>query len=612
MKDFQDFCSKVPTTPGVYKFSDSNKKVLYVGKAKNLRKRLLQYTRANQPDPKIPVLVSLIATIDYTVVQSELEALILEQQLIKRFRPRFNVRLRDDKQYCYVRVIFEEEYPRITVTRDLSAKQGYYLGPYVRSNDLFATIKLLRKTYQFRQCSHQLFAHCSKALRPCLDYHIKLCSAPCVGYITASEYGDQLQKAVMILRGERQQLARELRKQMQSASQKQLYERATILRNQLHALESVMEKQRIISSNKQDFDVLGFARAGEEAVVTLWNIREGAVRDVLHSQLEVPLLEPDVAIVEQFLLHHYQSVPILPKTIILPTVSLPLVTMKAWLEQRPNFKDKQKLPIFTTPQHGERLRILEMVMKDAEAYLLRIKQENKKNGQSLLEELQTVLQMQWYPSRIECYDISHLGGTNTVGSMVVFVNGTARNELYRRFSLKSVAGGDDYAALQEVLSRRICKLQEGTDDASFGQKPDLIIIDGGKGQLKAVSATIQEIPGILVASLAKRFEEVFISSSKYPISLSKNNPVSLLLQRIRDEAHRFANAYQQKKRSETLQSSFLSVPGIGKKTIEILRKTYGSLLNCKEVPEQELAQLIGVKRAKLLLNFYKGSHHGNL
>jgi excinuclease ABC subunit C len=601
MKDFQNFCLRVPTSPGVYKFLDGNKKVLYVGKAKNLRKRLQSYTRVTQVDPKIPVLVSLASSIDYTIVQTELEALVLEQQLIKRFRPRFNVRLRDDKQYCYVRVTFEDTFPRITMTRDISEKKGFFLGPYVRSTDLFATLKLLRKTYQFRQCTNKLFSRCSKSNRPCLDYHIKLCSAPCVGYCTASEYKEQLHKTIMILKGERQQLATQLRKNMLEASNEQQYEKATVLRNQLHALEGVMEKQRIISTTKQDFDVVGFARSGEEAVITLWNIREGAVRDVLHFQLDVPLLESDATLIEQFLLQQYQSMPLLPKTIVIPPISLSLQTLQTWFVQRTYTEKNAVLPDFVTPKQGERYKIFEMVMKDAEAYLVRIKQESGKPEKHLLEELQTVLQMQTFPSRIECYDISHLGGTNTVGSMIVFINGVAKKTMYRRFSLKTVSGGDDFAALQEVLTRRIAKIQEHSADISFGQTPDLIVIDGGKGQLKSVQEVISTVPSITLISLAKKFEEVFTPASTIPIHLSNSSPVSFLLQRIRDEAHRFANTYQQQKRSMSLQSSFLTIPGIGIKSLTVLRKTYGSLMHYNDIPEKDLITLLGAKKTRLLL-----------
>lgn len=555
MHSLQEKIKHVPTSPGVYWFKNKAGIVIYIGKAINLKKRIQSYFRAqSHPTQKIYYLQQQTHTLEYLVVNNEVEALLLEQNLIKQHKPKFNIDLKDDKKYIYLRLTEEEPFPRIFTTRNLQTKKTTYLGPYTSVKNLQTSLQLARKIFKFRTCNPTLFSIASKRQRPCLDYHLHLCWAPCVGKISLHQYQESIAQSKRFLMGSQNNVLRSLQKNMYLLSKEQQFEQAAALRDMIQALKTLVEKQPVILKNKQNCDVFGLAIGKEISLGNIYIVREGKLIDRKSVQLLNTSNELPETILKNLLIQYYSKAFELPSTILIPFTLTQHHVLETWLEKKKSAK-KNTIHLHT-PQRGPYKKLLCLAEKDSQEQLALAEREWQRQAiqnEKTLIQLQKVLYLPTKPERIEAYDISHFGGTHTVGSMVVFEHGKPHKNLYRKFAIKQDTAADDYAALREMLSRRLAHLRKKEQDPAFARKPDLILIDGGKGQLNAVKELIQTTSTatapIGLASLAKREEEIFLTGKPSPIRLPKNSPVLFLLQHIRDEAHRFALSFQRRKRS---------------------------------------------------------------
>lgn len=544
--------TQVPQEPGVYLLKDKKGKIIYIGKSINLRKRLSFYMHSKKDDlGKTLELKKYLNDLEYILVRNETEAFILEQNLIKKHRPKYNIKLRDDKKYVYVRITREEEYPRIFPTRNLSIKKTSYLGPYVSAKNIQTTLRILRKIFKYRTCNSTLFQISTKRQRPCLDYHIKLCSAPCVGFVSKEKYQKNILQCLRFLNGFSDSLIQELKQKMHKYSLAEQYEQAALIRDTLKALEDVVTKQHVVLKRKENLDVFALAIGKEIAVGELLVVREGKLLDSKQFVLEQVSGEEKEGILKELILQYYQKSFDLPDKIILPFSVGANKNIAECLKQ--NFKEEQKTVLLEIPRKGAKKKLVTLALKNANAQLRDSeffwRQKQLKALEALIM-LKKELGLKVMPQRIECYDVSHLGGTHTVGAMVVFEQGKPKKNHYRRFIIKSKTNADDCAALREMLLRRLKRLNALEKDDAFKEKPDLMLIDGGKGQLFAILEIIKKfkMQNIYLVALAKKEEKIFLPRKKNAISLPRESQALFLLQRIRDEAHRFALNLQRKKR----------------------------------------------------------------
>jgi excinuclease ABC subunit C len=593
----------LPSKPGVYMFRDAEEKVLYVGKARNLRKRVRSYFRsAKSLTRKSLLLVNRIASLDYIVTDNEVEALILENNLIKKYRPRYNVRLRDDKQYPYIKVT-DEKWPRVLVVREIEDDGGDYYGPYTNATAMRATLRTLRRVFPYRTCSNRRL---EREGRPCLYYHIGRCLGPCDDRCDEEEYVQLIQELERFLQGRTDELMKRLKQQMREASEALAFEEAAEYRDRLQALESVLERQKIVSAQLQDQDVIGFARRDDEASVVVLFVREGKLVGREHFMLTGAAELPDEELMAAFLKQYYTDAALVPQYLLLQVAVAEEATIQEWLSGL-----RGKKAYLRVPQRGEKRRLVELAHENAEELLggeVLKRKHRYEQGESAVEELQSYLQLPEPPQRMECYDISNLQGTDSVGSMVVFVDGRPDKSEYRRFKLRTVEGSDDFASLQEVLYRRFKRgLQEREElsekghaaaaEAKFAQFPDLIVIDGGKGQLSAALEVLEtlNLDHIPVFGLAKREEELFAPERSEPLAVPRDSDALQLLQRLRDEAHRFAVKYHRKLRQKrSIKSELDDIRGIGEKRRVALLKHFGSLDNIRSASVEELAAVPGM------------------
>src|SRR5918999_1338657 len=557
--------SHLPTSPGVYIFEDADEKVIYVGKAKNIRSRVANYfTRSGDGRPKIAELRERVRQIDFIATGSETEALVLEANLIKRHRPRFNASLRDDKSYPYVVVTLGDEYPRVFATRSSHDPRHRYFGPFPSASAVHATLDVLNKTFPFRKCRGPEPGRRSGV--PCLNYHIGRSVAPCIGAVTKEEYDGIINDVIAFLEGRVDDLIRERESAMREASEAMDFERAAKLRDEISALQHVRDRQQATIASEDSFDALGAHAEGESACVQIFAVRDGQIvnRDsfLLDNYGEASAESVALSFIPQ-----YYGTAAVPREVLVQSEEPEeeLVTLAEHLSELRGTRVELRRPL-----RGDKRRILEMAVRNAGLGLEheRVLEEARRNKvASTLDALREELALPKIPVRIECYDISNTMGTNSVASMVVFQGGRPAKGEYRRFRIRTVEGADDPASMAEVIRRRLERLK--ANDEKFPE-PDLIVLDGGKGQLSAVLPVFAELgvgsdlPDIPVRSLAKRDEEVFQPGRPEPVLLERNSPELHLLQRVRDEAHRFANTYHRELRGRFMTASVLDeLPGVG-------------------------------------------------
>ncbi len=599
--------AKLPTRPGVYLLKDDRGRVLYVGKAQSLRSRVRQYwqqSRAAQP-LRIESAMDRVVDVEYTVTDTVSEALLLEATLIKRHQPRFNVRLKDDKSYPYIKVTLGDDFPRIERTRKLPKDGSRYFGPYASASSVDEAMNLIRRLFPFRTCTIDIKEGKRALPRPCLLYHIKRCQGPCIEAIPKEEYRADIEQVMNFLEGRQELVARRLRQEMGSASERMDYERAADLRDKLRAVERTMESQKMAAFARTELDVLGFARQGNGAAVQLFAIREGTTvaRDIF--LLENVGSSPDEEALSAFIKQYYAATESIPARVLVPLKLPDADELTAFLAVR-----RGRRASLAVPQRGEGRALMSLAARNAAETLAR---EQAKwladEGKTLaaLEELGAALGLAALPMRIECYDISTIQGTNTVGSMVVFEEGRPRSGEYRRFRVRTtaVAPGrpDDYASHREVLRRRFhraLEAEEGVAEELRWRLPDLVVIDGGLGQANAARGVLDELGlhDLPVIGLAKEREEVFLPGVSQPLVLPASSQALYLLQRLRDEAHRFAVTYHRKLRAKSQTRSVLDeVPGVGPTRKRALLRVFGSTRQMRSATLDEIAAVPGISRS---------------
>jgi excinuclease ABC subunit C len=576
----------LPTSPGVYLFKDAEGNILYVGKAANLRHRVSSYFGAGQKlTPKLQRMVSKVNDLDYFVTTSEQEALILELNLIKRHHPRYNVRLKDDKTFPYLKIDLSEDWPRVHITRRLEENGGRYFGPFASAKSVRQTLKLIKGIFPFRSCSKPITG---TDTRPCLEYHIGNCLAPCIGVVSREEYAEVIKQVILFLEGKQERVAQELKSKMNQAAEALDFEKAARLRDQIQAVERVVEGQRIAATVKGEQDVIAFAGNKDQAYVQVFFIRSGKLIGRESFLLQGTRYEEPSQIMTSFIKQFYASSPHIPPLLLLQHPVEDMAMLQDWLQGKRGGRVKIQVP-----RRGNKRQLVNIVAENAQQGLeqLKIKQLASPIALSAaLEEIKQELQLPRLPSRIEGYDISDIQGAAAVGSMVVFDKGKPKPAHYRRFRIKTVSGVDDYAMLQEVLRRRF-KRAGGASD-TWAILPDLVLIDGGKGQLNAARAAMREMGAgsVPTASLAKENEEIFVPQKTEPIILPRSSPGLQLLQRLRDEAHRFALGYHQRvHKRETFASALDTIPGIGPRRKRALFRQFGSVKAIREASVEELA-----------------------
>jgi len=573
-------------TPGVYLFKDAEGNIIYVGKASSLRHRVSSYFGSGQKlTPKTRRMVSKGADLEYFVTASEQEALILELNLIKRHHPRYNVRLKDDKTFPYLKIGLGEDWPRVHITRRLEENGGRYFGPFASAKSIRQTLKLVKGIFPFRSCSKPVTGTDTRA---CLDYDIGRCLAPCIGLVSRREYAEVIRQVVLFLEGKQERVVRQLKAQMAQAAGAMDFEKAARLRDQIQAVEQVVEGQRIAATVKGEQDVIAFSEDKDQAYVQVFFIRGGKLIGRESFLLQGTRYEPPGQIMASFIKQFYASAPHIPPLLLLQHPVEDTAMLQDWLSSKRGSKVKIQVP-----RRGNKKQLVGIVAENAREGLeqLKIKQfASPRVVSAALEEIKRELDLPRLPARIEGYDISDIQGAAAVGSMVVFEGGRPKPAHYRRFRIKTVSGVDDYAMLGEVLKSRVKRGSEAS--GGWAAMPDLVLIDGGKGQLSAARTAMKEMgaDSIPAAGLAKENEELFIPQRSKPIVLPRSSPGLQLLQRLRDEAHRFALGYHRRvRKKETFASVLDTIPGIGPKRKRALLRQFGSVRAIREASVEELA-----------------------
>lgn len=597
-----------PLKPGCYLMKDTEGKVIYVGKAVILRNRLRSYFHVSaQEDRKTRKLVSHIADIEWIVVGSELEALILEMNLIKKYRPHYNARLVDDKSYPYIKVHWNDPFPKLTVTRQMAQDGSRYYGPYTSVWAVHQTLDVLRHIFPYLTCDRVITGRDERA---CLYHDIKLCSAPCIGRIDQAGYRQMIDDLGQFLEGHTEPIVSRLRLEMDKASDELLFERAAALRDQIQAIEKVVEKQKVVSPDYIDSDVIAMARTNGEACLQVFFIRNGKLIGREYFLMEGAEGTPDADVLAGFLKQFYNQTPSVPAQVLLPQEIEEMQIIREWL----NTKRGGKKVEIHIPREGPQQELIQMAAENASATLEALEaqwQADTHRQEQSLAELKAALDLPEVPNRIECYDISNTQGTSAVGSMVVFGQGVPRKNLYRRFNIRSVSGPDDFASMEEVLTRRFNRWKAAQElaetpgekpDPAFAILPDLLIVDGGKGQLGRAMKVLEqfELTGkFLPVGLAKQNEELFAPGKPDPILLPSHSQALYLVQRVRDEAHRFAITAHRVRRDKVGVASVLdSIPGIGPSRRKALLTHFGGIDAIREATLEELRAVKGMN-AKL-------------
>jgi excinuclease ABC subunit C len=588
----------LPAKPGVYIFRDEGGRVLYIGKAKSLRPRVRSYfQRSGETRAQIAQLPSRVADLEVIVTGTEAEALHVEQNLIKRHRPPFNIRLRDDKSFPYIAVTVEDEYPRVMFTRERHRRGVVYFGPYANAKKVRETLDVLNRVFQYRPCEGPKPGRHSGI--PCLDYHIERCKAPCVGYVSKEEYREIVDRVIEFLSGETRPILRELERRMQEAAAEERFEDAARYRNRLYAIRHLAERQAADRRSVGTVDVVGIAVDGDRAAVQVFPLRDGKLVDRYGFHLENVHGQDVGAVLEAFALEYYGSAPSVPPQLVVPAEAGDTAALEQFLSERRGSRVEVR-----TPERGEKKRLQELAAQNArlalESDAIQAEQKRLRRVEAL-EELREALNLESLPIRIECYDISNIQAESPVGSMVVVQDAVPKKAHYRKFGVRRLAAGpDDFAAIEEVVSRRFARLVDVASadyDESFSSVPNLVVIDGGKGQLSAALAAMQayDLPRVAVVSLAKRAEEVFVPGRPDPIVLPRESAGLQLLQRIRDEAHRFALGFHRQRRETRARGSiFDDLQGVGPARRRALIRHFGSAERLLEASQEELEGVPGV------------------
>jgi excinuclease ABC subunit C len=599
----QGILKTLPEKPGVYIMKNAAGQIIYVGKAIILKNRVRSYFQESKDHtPKTRKLVSQIADLEWIVVGSELEALILEMNLIKKYRPRFNIRLKDDKRYPYIKVSLAAAFPKVTVTRQMVNDGSHYFGPYTSVWAVHQTLDVLRHLFPYLTCDREITGHDA---RPCLYYDIKLCSGPCIGAIDQAGYRRLIDDLCAFLDGHTEPIVERLRQEMTQAAEGMQFEKAAALRDQINAIDRVVEKQKVITSDQRDSDVLAMARSDGEACVQIFFIRNGKLIGREYFVLEGTEETPDTEVISEFMKQFYSEAASIPEQVLLPNEIEEAQIIKQWMKSK---RGGKKVEI-SVPKSGTSQDLVKMATENAVETLqaLRVQWEADKNKQTqALTELQQALGVEKPLNRIECYDISNTQGTASVGSMVVFEQGTPAKNMYRHFNIKTVVGPNDFASMEEVLTRRFKRWQATQEqhavgakiDPSFSVLPDLLIVDGGKGQLGRAMIVLDEFglsDKITLVGLAKQQEELFRPNVDTSLLLPRHSQALYLVQRVRDEAHRFAITAHRKARGKLGVASRLdAIPGIGPQRRKALLTHFGSIEGIRNATLEELTQVAGI------------------
>jgi excinuclease ABC subunit C len=604
-RDLQEKLDVLPTKPGVYLMKDREGHILYVGKAVNLRARMRSYFQASAADhPKLQRLAASVADLDFIVTASELEALILESTLIKRHKPKYNVRLKDDKRYPYIKVTWQEVWPRVLVVRRMERDGARYFGPFTASWAVQQTLNTLRRVFPYLTCNRIITGQDERA---CLYYDIDLCLGPCIGAATRDQYRTMIDGLCRFLEGKSDEIVADLEAKMRAAAAQWDFEQAALHRDQLGAIQRVVERQKVVSAAMADQDVIAFARADGDACVQVFFIRRGRLLGREYFVLDGAAEETEAEIVASFVKQFYDEAAYVPPEILLPNEIDEALVIQDWLRSRRGNKVLLKVP-----RRGQKRGLVEMAAENAAETLRHLRAQwlvDEAKQASALAELQEHLELPTPPNRIECYDISTIQGSATTGSMVVFVKGIPRKSDYRRFRVRSVEGTDDYASMREVLRRRFRRISDsklqiepmpGGEKSTWDLLPDLLVVDGGKGQLHAALEVLDEFhlrDAVPAVALAKQEEEIFVAGKPEPVRIPRTSEGLYLMQRIRDEAHRFAVTYHRRLRGkQTVISQLDGVPGIGPKRRSALLRHFGSVDLIRAASLEELAAVPGMTR----------------
>ena len=607
---FSERLKATPTKPGVYIMRDASGGALYVGKASSLRHRLGSYFASpSSLAPKIRTMVGKVADFDFILTESDQEAVILECNLIKEHRPPYNARLKDDKSYPFIKIDVTEDFPLVYITRRVAKDGARYFGPFASAGSVRRTLSLLKKLFPYRSCTKAITG---TDPRPCLDYYINRCVGPCIGAATEEQYKEIIDQVILFLEGKTGRVVKSIRRRMVEAAETLEFERAAVLRDQLRAIESVNEGQKVLHLTSENVDVVAAAPGAREAWVEVFFIRQGKLIGRDNFIMEGTQDDEPQKILTAFVKQYYDATPYVPPRILVQYPLEDAEAIEGWLTQ------KREGPVHIhVPQRGERRRLVQMVAENAAQGLEQLKVKQAADSANLgaaMAELQEALSLPRPPRRIECYDISNIQGTNAVGSMAVFEDGRPKASHYRRFKVKTVEGVDDYAMMREVLTRRFRRLAESRktepstngdglrpkakqDGQAWGIVPDLVLIDGGKGHLGAALQVFLElgIDFVPLASLAKENEELFVPQMAEAVILPRSSQGLFLVQRARDEAHRFAITFHRQRRSrETVGSVIDLVPGIGPKRRRMLLRRFGSVGGIRSATLENLAAVPGM------------------
>ncbi|MDF1544258.1 MAG: excinuclease ABC subunit UvrC [bacterium] len=601
----------LPDSSGVYLFRDNRGNIIYIGKAKKLKNRVRSYFSAQaQLNPKTHRMISKAADVDLMVTDSEVEALILEANLIREHKPRYNVMLKDDKHFPYIKITTNEVFPRVLVVRKIKKDGAAYFGPYTSSKYMRRTVTFLSQLFKIRTCNFVIPHPKGRKYKVCLDYRINRCGGPCAGLQTKEEYGELVNGVMMVLSGKSKELVEQLTDKMKEASKGTDFEQAATLRDQIQAIQSVMTRQKVDVGEIVDRDIISVAREEKDAVAVVMQIREGALIGRQEFQLVVDIDEPAEILVETFLSQYYNHQPNLPGEVHLPLEIPNLKLISTWLKRMRGGRVK-----LFTPQKGKKVRLVDLAARNARLILDEIliqKRQATERTSKMVTALKDDLGLNKSPRALVCFDISNTGETDAVGSCVLFENGKPKKSGYRRFKIRGVTGQDDFKMMREIIGRYFFKVRESImekslDDTKRIDQPDLVIVDGGKGQLSSAKAELDFLgfKDQPIIGLAKKLEEVYFPGRSDPTVIAKSSPGLMLLKRARDESHRFAIEYNRKVRSKrTVKSELDNISGIGPAKRMGLLKKFGSVAEIEKASAEQLAEVKGIT-AKLAAEILK-------
>ncbi|MDM7971610.1 MAG: excinuclease ABC subunit UvrC, partial [candidate division Zixibacteria bacterium] len=584
----------LPSSPGVYLFRDRRGRILYIGKAKILRNRVRSYfQRGNGHEERIARMVAQVADLEVIVTDSEVEALIFEANLVREHKPHYNVNLKDDKHFPYIKITTNEPFPRVLIVRRIEKDGATYFGPYTSAKGMRRTVAFLTQLFKIRSCSYVIPPPEGKTLRVCLDYHIKRCGGPCEGLVDQANYRRGVEAVIMVLRGKSRSLTEQLTARMHEASAAERFEEAAEARDQIEAIESVMIKQKVDVGEPVDRDIVAVAREGGDAVGVVMQIREGVLIGRQDFQLTAGADRDDQAVLATFLMHYYNHQPNLPDEVHLPFAMEDLDLFAEWLRRQKGAKVKVQ-----APQIGEKSKLVELTATNARLLLDELliqKRQVADRTSRMVTGLKDALKLAVSPREIVCFDISNTGETDAVGSAVYFSNGKPYKSEYRHFRIKGVKGQDDFKMMREVVGRYFHRRTEEQK-----RMPDLVVVDGGKGQLSAARKELQRagLAAQPVIGLAKRLEEIYVPGAADPIVIPRSSPALLLLKHVRDEAHRFAVEYNRNVRTKrTIKSVLGEIRGIGPARQQALLREFGSVEQIRQQTAERLAEVKGITRA---------------